>query len=123
MGAVNHCQFIGRVGHDIDLKRIPRKIEEGEFVKAEFTLYIKLRRAGRTDAVSIEAYGKLAAVCSQYIGKGSHVAVDTEVKQSRWTDEAGKNHSRHTFVLHDIEFLDPLPGRAEAPAKPDDTTD
>ena len=52
----------------------------------------------------IEAWGQLAIVCSQQCVKGRGVRVVGRLKQGRWTDTAGKNHSKVTVIAEHVEM-------------------
>jgi single-strand DNA-binding protein len=52
----------------------------------------------------IETWGKLADSCGNNLKKGRGVRVVGRLKQNRWTDENGKNHSRVIIVAEHVEF-------------------
>ena len=62
----------------------------------------------------VEAWGQLAIVCSQQCVKGRGVRVVGRLKQGRWTDTAGKNHSKITIIAEHVE-LKPVFQKEEKP--------
>lgn len=52
----------------------------------------------------IETWGNLATSCSRYCNKGRGIRVVGRLKQSRWQDTEGKNHSKIRIVAEHIDF-------------------
>ncbi len=52
----------------------------------------------------VKAYGKLAEVSGEYLKKGRGVRIIGRIKQDRWKDDDGKNHSRVVVMADHIEF-------------------
>ena len=52
----------------------------------------------------IDSYGNLAEACVKWCPKGRGVRVVGRLKQNRWKDESGKNHSKVKIVAEHIEF-------------------
>lgn len=67
----------------------------------------KTQDGERRDEVSffdIESWGNLASSCMRYCTKGRGVRVVGRLKQSRWQDTEGKNHSKVKIVAEHIDF-------------------
>jgi single-strand DNA-binding protein len=56
--------------------------------------------------VDVTTWAKLAERCSQYLKKGSRVIVNGRLKQNRWQDDDGGNHSKIGIVGREMQFLD-----------------
>ena len=54
-------------------------------------------------------YARLAEVANQYLHKGSKISVVAELKQDTWTDNEGKNRSKHSLKIDSFEMLDSKP--------------
>lgn len=54
-------------------------------------------------------FGRLAEVANQYLHKGSKIYVVAELKQDTWTDNEGKNRSKHSLKIDSFEMLDSKP--------------
>jgi single-strand DNA-binding protein len=57
------------------------------------------------DFFDIEAWGKTAELCSQYLKKGSPVLIEGRLKQDRWEDESGQKRSKVKIVCNGVQFL------------------
>ena len=54
-------------------------------------------------------FNRLAEVANQYLHKGSKIYVVAELKQDTWTDNEGKNRSKHSLKIDSFEMLDSKP--------------
>jgi single-strand DNA-binding protein len=61
----------------------------------------------------VEVWAKLAESCSEYLKKGRGVRVVGRLKQDRWTDAEGKNHSKVKIVGEHVEFKPEFAPRKE----------
>ena len=52
----------------------------------------------------VEAWGKLADICSSQGRKGRGVRVVGRLKQDRWTGNDGKNHTKVAIVAEHVEY-------------------
>jgi len=52
----------------------------------------------------IETWGKLAESCNNTLRKSRGVRVVGRLKQDRWDDDNGKNHSRIKIIAEHVEF-------------------
>lgn len=52
----------------------------------------------------VEVWSKLAETCSEQLQKGRGVRVVGRLKQDRWTDGEGKNHSKVKIIGEHVEF-------------------
>jgi single-strand DNA-binding protein len=52
----------------------------------------------------VEAWSKLGETCAEGLKKGRGVRVVGRLKQDRWADSEGKNHSRIKIIAEHIEF-------------------
>jgi single-strand DNA-binding protein len=85
---VNTVILLGRLGQDPEL----RYFESGS-CKARFSLAVDRpvsKGAERiTDWFTIEAWGKLAEFCGEWVKKGTMVSVEGALDISQWTDNTG----------------------------------
>jgi len=109
-GKMNTCTFIGNITKDLDL----RKTQSGKSV-VEFTVAVDSRtgKSERTDFPRFTAWGKLAEIAAQYVGKGRKVGVVAAVRTTSYADKDGVVQYQTKFVASEIDFLD----RKEQPAK------
>jgi len=52
----------------------------------------------------VEVWSRSAELCSRILQKGRGVRVVGRLKQDRWLDESGKNHSKIKIIGEHIEF-------------------
>jgi single-strand DNA-binding protein len=54
----------------------------------------------------IDAWDKLAEICSEHISKGRRLIVIGTLKQNRWEDGDGKKQSKVRIIAKEIRFLE-----------------
>ena len=72
----------------------------------------------------VEVWNRTAEVCLKTLSKGRGVRVVGRLKQDRWVDKDGKNHSKVKLVGENVEFktkFDKKPSEVTAEV-PDDPT-
>lgn len=81
---LNQCQFIGRLGRDVELRFLPN----GDPV-ANFSIACgwKTKDKEGVEWVSVVAFGKLAEICGQYLRKGQQVFVSGRMRTEKYTDK------------------------------------
>ena len=55
--------------------------------------------------VDIDVWGPQAESCNQYLQKGRGVLVEGRLKLDSWTDQDGKNRSKHSIVADRVTFM------------------
>ena len=114
MPALNRVQLIGYLGRDPESKYT----STGKRV-TDFPIGITHRwrdaeggetRGTRehTEWVTIEAWGRLAETCHEYLGKGSLVYVEGRLKTDRYEDE-GEIRYFTKVVAQSVQFLSDRP--------------
>ena len=106
MPALNRVQLIGYLGRDPESKYTPT----GKRV-TEFPIAITNRWTGEagetrehTEWVNIEAWGRLAETCDEYLGKGSLVYIEGRMKTDRY-DYEGETRYFTKVVARTVQFL------------------
>ena len=102
MSDLNQCSFIGRLGKDVELRVTPA----GESI-ANFSIACdwKTKKSEGVQWVSISAFGKLAELCGQYIGKGSQVFVQGRLQTDKYEDKSGVTKYSTKIAADTIQFL------------------
>ncbi len=67
--------------------------------------------------VDIEAWGRTAELCGQYLTKGRACFIEGRLKLDQWQDKDGQNRQRLKVVAESVQFLDSK-GRETAPTPP-----
>ena len=61
----------------------------------------------------VETWARLADNCAEHLNKGRGVRVVGRLKQDRWKDQEGKNHSRVKIVAEHVEFRPQFKGNGK----------
>ena len=108
MPALNRVQLIGYLGRDPESKYTPT----GKRV-TDFPIGITHRWRGEegetrehTEWVNIEAWGRLAEICHEYLTKGSLVYIDGRLRTNRYEDNEGEARFFTKVVAQTVQFLD-----------------
>lgn len=56
--------------------------------------------------LEITTFSKLAELCGEYLKKGKRVIINGRLRQNKWKDEEGSNHSKITITGRQVQFLD-----------------
>lgn len=105
---LNQCQFIGRLGKDVEMRFTPN----GDSV-ANLTVACGWESRNKdgekkegTEWVNVAVFGKLAEVCGQYLAKGSQVFVQGRLQTEKWKDKATGQDRYSTRINADkVQFL------------------
>ena len=110
MPALNRVQLIGRLGKDPELRFTPN----GKKV-AHFSMAVSQRWKANgetkeyTEWVNVEAWGRLAEICQQYLGKGRLVYIDGRLKTDRYEDKEGETRYYTKVVALQMQMLERKP--------------
>ena len=107
MPALNRVQLMGRLGQDPDARFTPTG---KQVVKFSLAVSNRWKTDGEvkeyTEWVNIEAWGRLAEICHEYLRKGSLVYLEGRLKTDKYVDESGKNHYFTKVVVQQMQMLD-----------------
>lgn len=120
MAGLNRVVLIGNLTRDPELRSTPSGVPVttlGLAVNRRWTNKVG-ERVESTDYFNIVAWSKLAELCSQYLKKGSPIAVDGRLQSRSWETEEGQKRSKVEIVAENIQFL----GRREASSTFEDTS-
>jgi single-strand DNA-binding protein len=118
---LNQCNFIGRLGQDVELKYLP----SGEAV-ANLSVAVgeswKDKNSGakqeRTEWIRAVAFGKLADIMGQYLTKGSKVFIGGKMRTRKWQAQDGTDRYSTEIVVKDMQMLSSKPdNQQQAPAQ------
>lgn len=101
---LNQCNFIGRLGKDVEIRYIP----SGDAV-ASFSIAVGWKSKDKEGAewVNVTAWGKLAEICGQYLKKGSRVFVSGRFKTEKYNDKDGVERYSVKIMADQMQILDP----------------
>lgn len=118
MAHLNKVMFIGNLTRDPVSKGLPSGMIVCEFGLATNRRYKSSSGEDREETcfVDVDAFGKLADICSRYLRKGSLVYLEGRLRLDTWQDKtSGQNRSRHKVVADSVEFLDRKPDNFNNP--------
>lgn len=109
---LNQCNFIGRLGKDVEMKYAQNgnaianfSIAVGESWKDKITG----EKKEKTEWVNLSCFGKLAEICGQYLKKGSKVYISGKLETRKWQDQSGADRYSTGVQVKDMQMLDSLP--------------
>ena len=119
---MNKVILIGNLTHDPEYKKIS---DDKEVCKLR--LAINGYKKDDVIYVDVDAWGKLASLCSEYLVKGRKVGVDGRLALSQWETESGERRQKLFVIADQVEFLspkgenggsEPAKSKSEKPAAP-----
>ena len=107
MPALNRVQLIGYLGRDPESKYTPTGKRVTDFPIAITQRWKSENGETRenTEWVQIEAWGRLAENCHEYLGKGSLAYVEGRLKTDRYEDQEGETRYFTKVVARTVQFL------------------
>ncbi len=107
MPGLNRVQLIGNLGKDPDARFTPtgKKV-----VKFSLAVSNRWKKEGEvkeyTEWVNIEAWGRLAEICHEYLRKGSLVYVEGRIKTDKYQDDTDTTRYFTKVVIQQMQMLD-----------------
>jgi len=106
MNNLNSILLEGNLVRDPEVKATPKgalvckfTLASNRFYRAEDNTFSK-----EVSYFDVETWGKLAETAGEKGKKGRGVRVVGRLKQNRWTDSDGRNHTRICIVAEHVEF-------------------
>ena len=103
---LNQFFIIGRLTRDVEIKYSQSGVPVGRLSIANNQ---KVKRNGQWQDVSnffdIAIFGKSANNLARYLTKGKQIAVSGAMKQDRWTDTNGNNHTKISLIASQLQLL------------------
>ena len=101
---MNNVVLIGRIVSDLEL----RKIQQDMSV-CNFTLAVNrsFSRDDKTDFIDCVAWNKRAELMTQYVGKGSLIAISGSIQVDNYETNEGEKRRATRIVCNSVEFLEP----------------
>jgi single-strand DNA-binding protein len=107
MGAVNKVILVGNVGSEPELRYTPAGTAWATFRLATNDAWTDKggQRQERTEWHGVIAWGKLADLCKQFLGRGRPVYVEGRLHTREWTDRENRKRSSTEIVAEEVVFL------------------
>ena len=113
---MNNCNFTGRLTKDPELKHT----NNGTAV-LDFSLAVDRRdKEKHTDFIPCKAWSVTAETMSNYLRKGSLIAINGRLESRSYDTQDGSKRTVYEIVVNSFEFLekraaDPAPAQAPTP--------
>ena len=101
---MNNVNLIGYVVKDLELK----KYEQGELVQFNVAIndYNHKTKEKYTSFIEVIAFGAKAKIYTEYLKKGSKIAIEGKLNQSSYINSEGKKIYKVKVIAERIEFLE-----------------
>jgi single-strand DNA-binding protein len=105
---LNQCNFIGRIGKDIELRYTANGGAVANFSIACGDDYKDKSGAKveQTNWVNVVMFGKAAELVNQYTGKGSKIYISGKQVTRKWDDRDGNTRYSTEINANEFQFLD-----------------
>ncbi len=115
MDDFNSIVLEGNIVRDPESRETPRGTQVCMFSIAVNKNYKNMHgeRKQEVSFFDVETWGNLAANCARFCTKGRGVRVVGRLKQNRWQDTEGKNHSKIRIVAEHVDFKPRFSGQRE----------
>jgi single-strand DNA-binding protein len=112
---LNHVAVIGRLVKDPEIKYTASGMPVTKFTIANNVTYMQNNeRKDYVNFFDVNVWGNQAINCEKFLKKGSQVAIEGSLRQSKWTDAAtGQNRSKIEITANSVQFLTPAGGAAQ----------
>lgn len=108
MSGVNKVILVGRLGNDPEIRYTQQGVAVTNFNIATSENWVDKggQKQERTEWHRIVVWGKMAEICSQYLGKGRQVYVEGRLQTRQWEDKDGQKRYTTEVVAATVQFLD-----------------
>jgi single-strand DNA-binding protein len=108
---LNRAQIIGNLTRDPETKTTPTGQTVSSFGVATSSTWKDAsgQKQERVEFHNIVAWGKLAEICQQYLGKGRKVFVEGRLQTREWQAPDGAKRNRTEIIAENMIMLDKAP--------------
>lgn len=120
MVSLNKCIFIGNLAADPTARYLPNGDAVSAFrIACSDTWKDKEgNKQEATEWVSIDAFGKLAEICNQYLKKGAQVYIEGSMRTRKWQDKDGKDRYTTSIKCSEMKMLGSKPQQGDQSEPP-----
>jgi single-strand DNA-binding protein len=108
MMSLNRAQILGNLTRDPEMRNTQSGQSVANFGVATSAVWTDAsgQRQEKTEFHNIVAWGKLAEICGQYLGKGRKVYVEGRLQTREWETQEGQKRQRTEIVADNVIMLD-----------------
>jgi len=120
---LNKVMIIGHLGQDPEMRYTPsgRPVTTFRVATSRSWKTSDGERRSETEWFTVEAWGKLAEICNQYLVKGRQVYIEGRLHTRHWEDTDGKRRTAVEVVANEMIMLDKH--RSTSDSSPEKDTD
>ncbi len=120
MSGVNKVILVGHLGNDPEIRYTQSGTPVGNFRLATTERWVNKNgeRGERTEWHRVVVWGKLAEICSEYLGKGKQVYIEGRLQTRQWQDKDGNSRYTTEINANNMVMLGKPGDRAEVGAPP-----
>ena len=106
MANLNHVTLIGRLTRDAEMR-----YTSGGTAVSKLSIAVNYRKKSgsewtqESNFFDVSIFGKTAENLTQYLLKGKEIAVEGELRQSRWQDTEGNHRSKVEVIGNNVQLL------------------
>ncbi|MBI4280649.1 single-stranded DNA-binding protein [Candidatus Uhrbacteria bacterium] len=118
---LNRAMIIGNLTRDPELRTTANGQQVATFGVATNRQWTNQagQRQEQVEYHNIVAWGRLAEICHQYLGKGRKIYVEGRLQTREWEGQDGNKRQRTEIIVENMIMLDRAPqGSASAAAAP-----
>ena len=126
MPALNRVELMGNLGRDPETRFTPKGNKYCQFTVAVNRPHRAADgpdKSDNADWFNIQAWGKLAEICQQYLSKGRLVYIEGRMRTNKWNDDKGETHYFTVVVANRMQMLDRKPDEQEIAAEGDEAAE
>jgi single-strand DNA-binding protein len=112
MMSLNRAQIIGNLTRDPEIRNTQTGQSVANFGVATSSTWTDSAgtRQEKTEFHSVVAWGKLAEICGQYLGKGRKVFIEGRLQTREWETPEGQKRQKTEIIADSMIMLDRAPG-------------
>jgi single-strand DNA-binding protein len=105
---LNKVMIIGRLGRDPEMRYTPSGKPVTTFSVATHRSWNTSEGERRTETewFNVVAWGNLAEICKEYLGKNRLVYIEGRLQTRHWDDPEGNKHTSIEIVANEMIMLD-----------------
>ncbi len=103
----NHVQLIGNLGQDVELREFNNGLKKASFTMATSDYYNDKNgeKVEKTEWHTIVAWGKLADIFTDHLGKGDRVLIHGKLTHRKYENETGQTKYFTEIVANEFMKL------------------
>lgn len=100
---LNNCSFIGRLGHDPEVKFVGKQKEQAV---CNFSLAVDQGKDVEALWLRVTVWGDRAEFAANNLAKGNRVGITGPIRQDTWQDEDGNERTSLCITAYGLHMID-----------------